>query len=254
MTHNESFIIPQWAAPNNVQTLVTTRLGGVSLAPYDSFNLGDHVGDCSGHVQKNRQKLARQCQLPDGSLQWLNQVHGNASCEARTDGVVREADASFTRIRNTACVIMTADCLPVLLCDKRGRQVAAVHAGWRGLASGIIEATLSTFPLPLNVSAWLGPAIGPSAFEVGDEVVDAFTSLPMSDEFSQLTRQAFVPHVATKGKWLADLYLLARIRLKLMGVTDVYGGEYCTWRDESQFYSYRRAGITGRMASLIWLT
>lgn len=254
MTLNESFILPEWPLPANVRALTTTRLGGASLPPYDSFNLGCHVGDSTSHVQKNRNKLAAQCKLPNNRFQWLNQVHGDLACEALVDGVVREADASFTHKRNTVCVIMTADCLPVLLCDKQGRQVAAVHAGWRGLASGIIESTLAAFPQPLDVSAWLGPAIGPSAFEVGGDVVDAFTRLSMSDEYALLTKQAFVPHASIKGKWLADLYLLARIRLQSLGVADIYGGEYCTWDNKSKFYSYRRSGVTGRMASLIWLT
>lgn len=254
MALNESFILPEWPVPSNVRALATTRLGGVSLPPYDSFNLGCHVGDSPGHVLKNRNKLATQCELPDNSLQWLNQVHGTVACEACPDGRVREADACYTRIQHIACVIMTADCLPILFCDKLGRQVAAAHAGWRGLASGVIETTLATFPKPLNVSAWLGPAIGSSAFEVGDDVVEAFTAQAPSDETLQLTKQAFAPHDANNGKWFADLYLLARIRLQLLGVTDIYGGGYCTWSNESQFYSYRRSGITGRMASLIWLT
>lgn len=254
MALNESFILPEWPVPKNVRALTTTRLGGVSTFPYDSFNLGSHVGDSPCHVQQNRNKLAAACDLPSNRLQWLHQVHGTVACEAQSDGVVREADACYTRIRHTVCVIMTADCLPILFCDKLGRQVAAVHAGWRGLATGVIEATLATFPKPLNVSAWLGPAIGPSAFEVGHDVIDAFTSQSMPDDFLQLTKQAFIPHDSTHGKWLADLCLLARIRLQLSGVTEIYGGGYCTWRDKTQFYSYRRSGVTGRMASLIWLT
>lgn len=254
MALNESFILPKWPLPKNVRALATTRLGGVSLPPYDSFNLGGHVGDCPDHVQQNRNKLSAQCELPASSLQWLNQVHGTVACEAHSDGMVREADACYTRYKNTVCVIMTADCLPILFCDKQGRQVAAVHAGWRGLASGVIETTLATFPKPLEVSAWLGPAIGPSAFEVGRDVVDAFTSQSMPAEFLQLSKQAFTSHGSKHGKWLADLNLLARIRLQMQGVTDIYGGEYCTYSDEAQFYSYRRVGTIGRMASLIWLT
>ncbi|MFD2231541.1 peptidoglycan editing factor PgeF [Alkalimarinus sediminis] len=246
--------MPDWPLPNNVRALTTTRLGGFSLPPYDSFNLGCHVGDDLEHVQRNRNKLAAQCGLSVNRLQWLNQVHGSVACEALPDEVVRDADASYTRIKNTVCVIMTADCLPILFCDKQGRQVAAVHAGWRGLAGGVIESTLATFPAPLQVSAWLGPAIGPSAFEVGRDVVDAFTAQPMSSEMLTLTQQAFAQSAIDSEKWFANLYLLARIRLRMQGVTDIYGGEYCTWSDESQFYSYRRSGTTGRMASLIWLT
>ncbi|UZE95592.1 peptidoglycan editing factor PgeF [Alkalimarinus alittae] len=253
MALNESFLVPKWPLPENVRALATTRLGGVSLPPYDSFNLGDHVNDSPDHVLQNRNKLAARCQLPSRNLQWLNQVHGNFACEALTDGVVRDADASYTQNRNTVCAIMTADCLPILLCDKQGRQVAAVHAGWRGLAAGVIDNTLATFPQSLEVTAWLGPAIGPSAFEVGQDVVDAFTS-SVNDHLLALVRRAFTPVNTTEGKWLADLYALARIRLKALGVTDIHGGEYCTWNNHHQFYSYRRSGVTGRMASLIWLT
>lgn len=252
MVLDESFFVPKWPLPENVRALATTRLGGVSLPPFDSFNLGDHVSDLPHHVLQNRSKLATQCQLSNNSLQWLNQIHGNVACEALADGVVRDADASYTQNRNTACVIMTADCLPVLLCDKQGRQIAAVHAGWRGLAAGVIENTLETFPNPLEVTAWLGPAIGPSAFEVGQDVVDVFTSLA-PNTLLELTKLAFTPVAGTEGKWLADLYSLARIRLQALDVADIYGGEFCTYSD-TQFYSYRRSGITGRMASLIWLT
>lgn len=254
MALDESFILPEWPLPKNVKALATTRLGGASLPPYDSFNLGGHVGDSFYHVQKNRNKLAAQCGLPISRLQWLSQVHGVVATEARSDGVLREADACYTSTKNTVCVIMTADCLPILLCDKQGRHVAAVHAGWRGLASGVIEETLATFPKPLCVTAWLGPAIGPSFFEVGRDVIDAFTSPPMPEELLQLTKQAFSPHETIKGKWFADLYSLARIRLQLVGVNDIYGGAFCTFSDEARFYSYRRSGTTGRMASLIWLT
>jgi len=246
---DNSFIRPEWPLPGNVQALVTTRLGGVSHHPFNSFNLGAHVNDNASHVSKNRSKLAAECGLPDKSLQWLNQTHGTFVCEAKSDTIIREADASYSTSQGVACVIMTADCLPVLLCDKQGRQVAAIHAGWRSLAGGIIEATLATFSNPLEVTAWLGPAIGSTAFEVGKNVVDAFcTKLP------EPAINAFSPHPNKPGKWLADLYLLARIRLQSLGVKGIYGGDFCTFNDELRFYSYRRDGQTGRMASLIWLT
>ncbi len=246
---NNSFLTPEWPLPDNVQALTTTRLGGVSHHPFGAFNLGAHVSDVAELVVQNRSKLAEQCRLPENALQWLNQTHGILVCEAEPDAIIREADASYSSSQGVACVIMTADCLPVLLCDKQGRQVAAVHAGWRSLAGGIIEATLATFPNPLDVTAWLGPAISPTAFEVGKDVIDAFcTNFPESAE------NAFSPHPNNPDKWLADLYLLARIRLQSQGVTAIYGGDFCTFNDESRFYSYRRDGQTGRMASLIWLT
>jgi len=246
---NSSFITPEWPLPDNVRALTTTRLGGGSHHPFDSFNLGMHVNDDACDVSQNRSKLAAECGLSDKSLQWLNQVHGTLVSEAKSDAIIREADASYSSSQGVACVIMTADCLPVLLCDKQGRQVAAVHAGWRSLAGGIIEETLASFPQPIDVTAWLGPAIGPSAFEVGKDVVDAFCI-----KFPESAKSAFSPCPDTPGKWLADLYLLARIRLRSEGVTAIYGGDFCTFNDESRFYSYRRDGQTGRMASLIWLT
>lgn len=247
--NNCSFIVPDWPLPNNVKALATTRLGGGSHHPFNSFNLGAHVDDDSCNVSKNRSKLAAECGLPDNSLQWLNQVHGTAVCQAKPDAVVRKADACYSNSKGVACVVMTADCLPVLLCDRQGRQVAAVHAGWRSLAGGIIEETLATFPHPLDVTAWLGPAIGPSAFEVGKDVLDAFCM-----QFPELAKDAFLPHPKTPDKWLADLYLLARLRLHSLSVTSVYGGDFCTFNDASRFYSFRRDQQTGRMASLIWLT
>lgn len=252
MELNESFIEPDWPLPENVRALCTTRLGGQSLPPFDSFNLGAHVGDSPNHVQQNRSKLAAQCGLSQNGLQWLDQVHGSCVCEAQADGVVREADASFARVPETACVIMTADCLPILLCDKQGKQVAAIHAGWRSLCSGVVEATLATFMQSSAITVWLGPAIGPSAFEVGQDVVDAFIS--ESRGRAEAIRDAFSPIVGQEGKWLADLYSLARIRLQLQGISDIYGGSHCTLTNATQFYSYRRDGVTGRMASLIWMT
>ena len=246
---NCSFITPEWPLPNNVKALATTRIGGVSNHPFDTFNLGMHVNDDVCDVSQNRSKLAAKCGLPGNALQWLNQVHGTTVCEAKPDAVIREADACYSTSMGVACVIMTADCLPLLLCDKKGRQVAAVHAGWRSLVGGIVEETLATFPQPLDVTVWLGPAIGPSAFEVGKDVMDAFCAGPPA-----LAKDAFLPCPNTPDKWFADLYLLARLRLQSLGVTDIYGGNFCTFNDESRFYSYRRDQQAGRMASLIWLT
>ncbi len=254
MASNESFIEPDWPAPVNVRSLTTTRLGGVSQAPYDSFNLGQHVNDSHINVVNNRRKLAEQCQLNGPALQWLNQVHGIDVCEAASDSVIREADATYSKAQGVACVIMTADCLPILLCNKQGTQVAAVHAGWRSLSAGVIEATLNTFADPSNVLAWLGPSIGPNHFEVGPDVVDAFKVWSIDTKISSSSiERAFSPSVHHKGKWLADLCLLARIRLHSLGVNDVYSEGGCTYSDEARFYSYRRDGQTGRMASLIWL-
>ncbi len=250
----DAFFFPVWPLPGNVRALVTTRLGGGSRPPYHSFNLGLHVGDEVSAVNQNRDMLAKQCGLPGNQLQWLEQVHGTAVCEAKPDGLVRVADASYTRSKGLACLIMTADCLPVLLCDKHGRQVAAAHAGWRGLATGVLESTVATFPDVKEVTAWLGPAIGPQAFEVGRDVVDSFEWL-LSDSAlaADDVRQAFRPHPRSKDKWLADIYLLARLQLQKLGVSDIHGGGFCTWSDEAHFYSYRRDGQTGRMASVIWL-
>ncbi len=240
-------IFPEWPAPGNVRACATTRSGGVSLPPYDSLNLGDHVGDEPAAVAQNRQRLLEQLQLP-APPRWLRQVHGIEV--ARLAGALPqtplEADAAATAAPGVVCAVMTADCLPVLFCDRRGTVVAAAHAGWRGLLNGVLEATVAAMRVPgAEILAWLGPAIGPEAFEVGDEVRDAFISL------ASPAQPAFRPH--GPGKWLADIYLLARHRLQGCGVTAISGGDYCTYRDAARFYSYRRDGRTGRMASLIWL-
>ena len=236
-----NLITPNWPAPSKVKAFTTTRQGGYSQAPYDSLNLGDHVDDDPKAVAANRAKLRKL--LPTEPV-WLKQVHSTKIVTANTSCT---ADAAMTTELNKVCVILTADCLPVLFCDRAGTSVAAVHAGWRGLAGGILEATLQRFnQKPENLLVWLGPAIGPQAFEVGAEVRQAFTDyLPQAIE-------AFKP--SRTGHWLADLYLLARQRLAHHGVTQVFGGEFCTYSDAQRFYSYRRDKITGRMASLIWLS
>ncbi|BBP67086.1 MULTISPECIES: peptidoglycan editing factor PgeF [Pseudomonas] len=236
------WLIPDWPAPDRVKACVTTRAGGVSLAPFDSLNLGDHVEDDPAAVGENRRRLTDRFAIRPA---WLRQVHGIDVVEADPSQVAT-ADASWTATPGIACAAMTADCLPVLFCDHAGTRVAAAHAGWRGLANGVLEATLDSLQLPADqVLAWLGPAIGPQAFEVGPEVRDAFTAQLPS------TAQAFVPsHNA--GKFLADIYALARLRLAARGVTAVYGGGLCTVTDP-RFFSYRRNPRTGRFASLVWL-
>lgn len=237
------FIIPDWPAPANVKAIQTTRLGGVSQAPYDSLNFGLHVKDNAMHVAQNRQLLS--AILPSEPV-WLNQVHGVNVVDTAVASCVPEADAGFSQQKNVVCVTMTADCLPVLLCDNQGTVVAAVHAGWRSLCDGVLEATVSKMDAnPSNLMAWLGPAIGPRAFEVGGEVRTQFIAKDAQAEI------AFKPH---GEKWLADIYTIARQRLSNLGVTQVYGGGLCTYTEEARFFSFRRDGDTGRMATLIWLT
>ena len=236
------WLTPDWPAPVWVRACVTTRSGGVSLAPFDSFNLGEHVEDDPAAVTKNRQRLLS---LLGYKPAWLRQVHGTAVVRA-APGEVLEADASWTATPGIACTIMTADCLPLLFCDRAGTRVAAAHAGWRGLAAGVLEATLAALAVaPDEVLVWLGPAIGAQAFEVGGEVREAFIAAHPQ------AAAAFGPS-ANPGRYMADIYRLARIRLAACGVTAVYGGGFCTYSDP-RFYSYRRAARTGRFASLIWL-
>jgi YfiH family protein len=239
-------IYPQWPAPGHVHAVSTTRTGGVSLPPYDSYNLASHVGDEDTAVYANRQQLARQLGLPAEPC-WLEQVHGHEVIDAAMRPVTPSADASYCRQPGDVCAVMTADCLPVLFCDQRGEVVAAAHAGWRGLASGVLEATVKAMGVQADsILAWLGPAIGPAAFEVGGEVRTAFV-----DRQSQAAA-AFSP--LDNGQWLADIYQLARLRLVSAGVERLYGGGFCTFSDPKRFYSFRRQSITGRMASLIWMT
>ncbi|MBI6925361.1 peptidoglycan editing factor PgeF [Pseudomonas putida] len=238
----QSLLTPDWPAPASVRACVTTRQGGVSLPPFDTFNLGDHVGDDPAAVVQNRLRLSGQFDIQPA---WLKQVHGLAVADADPSRVV-EADASWTNRPGIACTVMTADCLPVLFCDQAGTQVAAAHAGWRGLAGGVLEATLDRLDVPpAQVLVWLGPAIGPQAFEVGLEVRDAFTAVHPE------AARAFVDG-ERPGKLMADIYTLARIRLAARGVTAVYGGGLCTVSDE-RFFSYRRTPQGGRFASLVWL-
>ncbi|GAO35612.1 laccase [Sulfuricella sp. T08] len=250
---NHSWIIPDWPAPANVRALQTTREGGVSVGAYATLNLGDHVGDDTVAVVRNR-ALLREA-LPADPV-WLKQVHGNIVVDADRTVGVPDADAALSRQLGKVCAVMTADCLPLLICDEAGTVVAATHAGWRGLAGGVVEATVNAMNVaPERLMVWLGPAIGPAAFEVGEEVRQAFMARDPAAE------KAFVPSPVVSNqdstldtqKWLADIYLLARQRLALLGVKQVYGGGLCTYTDAERFYSYRRDQATGRMASLIWL-
>ncbi|MGE7994108.1 peptidoglycan editing factor PgeF [Pseudomonas sp. NPDC089554] len=237
-----SLILPDWPAPASVRACVTTREGGVSLPPYATLNLGDHVGDDPAAVAENRRRLSDTFSIRPA---WLKQVHGLDVADADPSHVA-EADASWTDQPGIACAVMTADCLPVLFCDRAGTRVAAAHAGWRGLAGGVLEATLERLALaPEDVLVWLGPAIGPQAFEVGLEVREAFTAQHPE------AATAFVPG-ERPGKVMADIYALARIRLAARGVTAIYGGGFCTVSDP-RFFSYRRTPQGGRFASLVWL-
>ncbi|QKS30983.1 MAG: Polyphenol oxidase [Accumulibacter sp.] len=263
-----TWIVPDWPAPASVRSLVTTRRGGVSLPPYGSLNLADHVGDDPLAVAANRQRLGQR--LP-ASPCWLQQVHGTTVVDAAAAvgaAAPAVADASFARASGVVCVVMTADCLPVLLCDRAGTVVAAAHAGWRGLQAGIIERTVTAMKVPAaSLLAYLGPAIGAQAFEVGDEVRQAFVAADpqAAHAFSKLARGAAAADapadcsrgqssvVQAGGGWLADLHLLARQRLLRLGVGSIHGGDHCTLRQHELFFSYRRDRVTGRMASLIWL-
>jgi hypothetical protein len=239
-----SFIYPGWPCADGVKALVTTRQGGASGGAYATLNLGMHVGDNPDHVAQNRNKLL--AMLP-GEPKWLAQMHGTTVVAAHAVHGVAEADAAWTDRRGVVCAVLVADCLPVLLCDRDGSVVAAAHAGWRGLAAGVIERTVEAMGKPgRELIAWLGPAIGAQAFEVGQEVRDAFVSHSTHASAAFLRR--------ANGQYLADIYALARQRLRDADVTAAYGGGFCTVNDSERFFSYRRDRTTGRMAALIWLS
>ena len=251
MLKKSDFIIPDWPAPANVHSLQTTRHGGVSVGPYASLNLGSHVQDEPLHVAHNRQLMS---QFVPSEPVWLNQVHGIQVVDAGNTDCVPDADASFTTRHNTVCVTMTADCLPILLCDTAGTVVASIHAGWRSLCDGVVEATvakilISNAAVASDLMAWLGPAIGPTAFEVGNEVKAQFMAEDAQAE------SAF--QLQANDKWLGNIYSLATQRLNKLGVSQIYGGQqeqFCTVTDNARFFSFRRDNVTGRMATLIWLT
>ena len=235
----------EWPAPPSVKTWITTRSGGVSSAPYASNNLATHVGDDPVAVEKNRQQLLQQLQLQQPP-QWLEQVHGTIVVKVpSTLAAVPKADGCWTDQPQQPCAVLTADCMPILITNQKGTQVAALHAGWRGLAAGVIAQGVQRFEDPREeLLVWLGPSIGQSSYEVGEEVREAFC---MQDARAET---AFVP--SPNGRWLASMEQLARLRLKQLHVEAVYGGGWDTATDE-RFYSYRKEGETGRLASLIWM-
>ena len=241
-----AWILPNWPAPPEVRALSTLRRGGVSAAPFDSLNLGAHVGDSAEAVGENRRRLRTAARLPVEPV-WLSQQHGTSVLDL--DGAHHAsagADASFTRRPGSVCAILTADCLPVLLASDAGAGVAAAHAGWRGLAAGVIEATVRALALPpQSLQAWLGPGIGPAHFEIGPEVREELLRADPQAE------GAFVRNAG--GRYMTDLTALARRRLERLGIARVFGGDACTYAAREDYFSYRRDGRTGRQATLIWL-
>jgi polyphenol oxidase len=245
---NSLWFEPEWPAPPGVRVLSTLRGnlsdGGASKAPYASFNLGDHVGDEPTAVAENRRRLRSAAGLP-AEPSWLAQVHGVSVADLDGQGVLGPADAAIARRPGTVCAILTADCLPVVFSTDSGEAVAAAHAGWRGLAAGVLGETVRAFGAPPErLLAWLGPAIGPAHFEVGREVLEAFTALDPG------AGAAFHPNA--RGRFMADLETLARRQLVNLGVTRIYGGGECTYTRADRYFSHRRDGVTGRQATLIW--
>ncbi len=240
------FIPAGWSGPPGIHALTTTRQGGFSRAPFDSLNLGSHVGDDPRAVTRNRDRLAADLALP-GMPAWLEQVHGREVVDASSPGGCR-ADAMYTDKPGVVCAVLTADCLPLLICSRRGDEVCAVHAGWRGLFGGVVQAAVRRFRCPPGeLFVWLGPAIGPDCFEVGMDVRD------LAGRVDKRLLSAFRPNHAKSGYWLLDIYESARILLADRGVNFMSGGGCCTVSAPDRFYSYRRDGRTGRMASLIWI-
>lgn len=239
-------IIPNWNIPKHIHAFTTVRTGGVSKPPFDSFNLGDHVNDSPKDVAQNRALLVEKFHLPQSPL-FLTQTHSTRVLELPYSGKDIEADAVYTNQPNQVCLVMTADCLPILFVSKDGKEIAAAHAGWRGLCDGVLEATVEKFQCPSNeISAWLGPAIGAKAFQVGKEVIEQFCA------FDPRAEEAFIQDNSTNGKFLGNLYQIATQRLNKLGITEISGGEYCTYTQKDLFFSYRRDKQTGRMATLIW--
>jgi polyphenol oxidase len=249
MTSEWAIIEPEWAAPKGVRSAFTLRTGGVSVAPYDSLNVGAHVGDVGAAVEENRRRVRERLRMPAEPV-WLQQVHGVEVAdldvvEPLASGFVR-ADAAVTRAPGRVCVIQVADCMPVLFAARDGSAVGAAHAGWRGLGGGVLEETVRHLGVPAaQLIAWLGPTIGQDHFEVGDEVRAAFMSHD-PDAASSF-------EVNARGRWQCDLYALARRRLVALGVRDIFGGGWSTYADEERFFSYRRDGQCGRMAALVWM-
>ncbi len=245
MSRTASGFEAEWPAPEGVRSWVTTRSGGVSRPPYDSMNLATHVGDRVEDVLHNRQLLQDWVRLPTEPV-WLNQLHQTRVVELPTEGSMPTADGSWSRQPGVVCAVLTADCLPILITNRSGTAVAALHAGWRGLAAGIIEQGLRCFSEPCeSLMVWLGPSIGQPSYEVGEEVREKFCQLAEESE------EMFLP--SPGGRWLASMAGLARQQLSRLGVTSIYGGEWDTFREDEQFFSYRRDGESGRFATLIWL-
>lgn len=239
-------LLPDWPAPPRVRAAFTLRTGGVSEPPFDTLNLGRHVGDAPEAVDENRRRVRETLGLATEPA-WLEQVHGTDVVDLDTSSVMRRADAAVTRRTDQVCAIQVADCMPVLFAAVDASAVGAAHAGWRGLAGGVLEATVKTMAVPpSDLVAWMGPAIGPARFEVGDEVRAAFLAQDPG------AGSAFVRGAG--DRWMCDLYCLARRRLEALGVRAISGGGWCTCTDSASFFSYRRSGRCGRMAALIWLT
>ncbi len=242
-------LVPDWPAPPGVRAVFTTRIGGASDGPWAAFNLGERVGDEPAAVRANHRRLADLLALP-GQPQWLLQVHGVTAVAAVSDGLIRTGDSAWTRDADVVCAVQSADCLPVLLCDRAGSVVAAVHGGWRGLAAGVVTQAVAAMTVsPADLLVWLGPAICGACYEVGEEVRAAFVG--QLDAGALAT--CFTP-AGRVGHWYADLPAIARAQLLALGVpaAAIHGGEHCTFEDSARFYSYRRDGITGRQAALIW--
>ena len=242
MTGIKHWLVPDWPAPANIHAATTLRTGGVSRGIFSSLNPATHVSDDNDQVRQNRLIIREMLDLPAEPV-WLEQIHSNRAVKALKTASLQQADASYTNESGVVCAVMTADCLPLLVCSSDGAQVAAIHAGWRGLLAGVIGNTVVAMQQQ-NLLVWLGPAIGPDCFEVGFEVRDAF--LQKSVEFSSAFK------LQSNDKWLADIYRLARIELAALGIVNVYGGTHCTFTEHERFYSYRRDSQTGRMATLIW--
>jgi len=240
-----NWIPADWPGPGNVHAGSTTRTGGTSQVPYESLNLAMHVGDNNNNVSNNRQLLINELKLPSAPA-WLEQQHGCKIINLAESNKIWQADGAYTSISKQICVVLTADCLPLLLCDRDGREVAAIHIGWRGYTKNIIAAAINTFSQPpKNLLAWVGPCISAENYEIGEEV--RRVCLLVNEE----SADAFTP--SGKDHWFADLQLLIRLQLRKCGLNSVFGGQYCTYRDKELFYSYRRDGITGRTASMIWM-
>jgi len=241
----DDWLIPDWSAPSHVRAVCTTRTGGVSKDRYSSMNPANHVHDDQRAVKQNRQIIQQSLGMVNPPY-WLDQRHSTKIVDMDLVAADNVADGCTTTRDEVACVVMTADCLPVVLTDRKGQRVAALHAGWRGLAAGILEAGVQQFSQAGEVVAWLGPAIGPEKFEVGEEVVSQLSA-------NNISLDSWCKKSTSSGRWLVDIYKLASLRLQMSGVKEISGGGYCTFTDDQRFFSYRRQGGCGRMATLIWI-